>query len=699
MSARSKPTSRRSPDPRAAALALLAATAAAAQEATRLPDLTVTAARRDLAADASPLAVRTLGNATLADSAGLQLDDKLRAAPGVSLFRRSSSLVSNPASQGVTLRGVAPGAVSRSLVLLDGVPLNDPFGGWVAWSAIPALDIARVEIVPGGGAALWGGGTLGGTVGVVTERIRGGSGAAAFTAGDFATVGFEAHADAEDRGVALRAGGRVQTTGGFPVVESGRRGPVDVPAGGEHRLGHARLEAGLGAARLAVALRAFGEERGNGTPYTRNRSRSVAGSARLAGGDDAFRWEGAFQARRADFASTFSAVDAARAGETPSTDQTDVPSVAWGASLLGAWRAGPAGVQAGVEARGVEGRTREETVFRDGRFTLLREAGGRQAFAGAFLLGDWEAADGTFRVEGAARADVWRNDGAFRRESGLADGFVRLDTAGADDTGTEFSPRFGISWKPARGWRVRGAAYRAFRVPTLSELHRPFRVGSVITEANAALRPERSWGAEAGVDWTGAPGWSAAFTAFTIEVEDAVGSVTLAQGPGTFPLFGTLPAGVTGRQRQNLARLRTRGVEADVAWASASGWRAEAAVFLADAEVVAAPAQPGLQGLRPLQTPGHVATAALVVPLGWDLTLRNTVRWTGAQYEDDENRLLLAPAVTWDVVLGWVPAAGWTVRASVENAADARVESGRSVAGVVSVATPRLASLRIERVW
>ena len=71
-------------------------------------------------------------------SPALTLDDFLRRVPGFTLFRRTSSLVAHPTAQGVSLRGVGPSGASRSLVLADGIPLNDPFGGWVYWSRVPA---------------------------------------------------------------------------------------------------------------------------------------------------------------------------------------------------------------------------------------------------------------------------------------------------------------------------------------------------------------------------------------------------------------------------------------------------------------------------------------------------------------------------------------------------------------------------------
>ena len=84
----------------------------------------------------------------------MALDDMLRQVPGFSTYRRSSSLFANPTSQGVSLRGVGASATSRSSVLLDGIPLNDPFGGWVYWARVPEAAISSVEVANGGGLGL-----------------------------------------------------------------------------------------------------------------------------------------------------------------------------------------------------------------------------------------------------------------------------------------------------------------------------------------------------------------------------------------------------------------------------------------------------------------------------------------------------------------------------------------------------------------
>ena len=122
---------------------------AAAQEPeapVRLAPVVVTPSRLEQRADEAPASVTVVTGEDIRESASQTVDDLLRQVPGFSLFRRSSSVVAHPTTQGLSLRGIGPSGTSRALVLLDGVPLNDPFGGWVPWSRLPLLGVEQIEV-------------------------------------------------------------------------------------------------------------------------------------------------------------------------------------------------------------------------------------------------------------------------------------------------------------------------------------------------------------------------------------------------------------------------------------------------------------------------------------------------------------------------------------------------------------------------
>jgi outer membrane receptor protein involved in Fe transport len=127
----------------------------------------VTAARTPLALDASASSVRTMSGRQLKEAPGFTLDDSLRQVAGFQLFRRTSSWVANPTTVGTSLRGLGSTAVSRTLVLSDQVPLNDPYGGWIHWDEIPKLAMREVELIRGGASDLYGSSAIGGVIDVV----------------------------------------------------------------------------------------------------------------------------------------------------------------------------------------------------------------------------------------------------------------------------------------------------------------------------------------------------------------------------------------------------------------------------------------------------------------------------------------------------------------------------------------------------
>ncbi|SDS07673.1 TonB-dependent receptor [Opitutus sp. GAS368] len=694
--------------PAARYLAVLLLTPALRAQTVTLDPVAVTAARAAQPAAAVPFSLAILGGDTLRATPAVTLDGALRSVPGFSLFRRSDSLTANPTAQGVSLRGLGPSGASRSLVLLDGVPLNDPFGGWVIWSKVPRESLAGAELVRGGGATAWGNAALGGVVQLLTEKKpsnligykapAASGGRLAATAGDFSTRSVELALSQSAGPGTLELSGRDFATDGFNLVAAENRGPVDIAAWSRHHWMAARWTQPVGEnATLTVTGRTFAEARGNGTPYQQNSSRENLGSVALtARPDKNFSWTALAYAQDQTFSSTFSSVNATRTAETPASDQFAVPASALGAAWTGSWtHSGDARTSAGVDFRRVRGETRENFTFSAGDFTRQRVAGGTQEFAGLFALHERALAPDWHLTLGA-RLDDWREADGHRRETDRATGAVLRDDHYADRDGLEFSPSAGLVWTPAPAWRVRAAAQQAFRRPTLNELYRPFRAGNVITEANADLQTERVTSTELGADYTHGT-LTLGSALFWNELHDAVGNVTIAHGPGTFPIVGFIPAGGTGRERLNLDRLRVRGLELTAGWRPTPALSFDVAYLYDDALVRRATLAPALVGKRLAQVPRHGATLGASWRTG-RLTLTPRVRVIGRQFEDDENLLILGTAVIADLGASCSLGRG-EVFLTIENLGNARVETGRSTDGIVNTGTPRLALAGFRSAW
>ncbi|HET9639860.1 MAG TPA: TonB-dependent receptor [Allosphingosinicella sp.] len=660
-------------------LPLLLATAPAAA-----PDIVVTGRGLGAAAGEEVFDTLVIDRDRLAGAASGRLEEVLRDVPGFQLFRRADARSANPTSQGATLRALGGNASSRLLLLLDGVPQTDPFGGWVSWPAYSPERLGEARVTRGGGSGVQGPGALAGTIELASAtpaELRGARGRFSYGSRD----GLDAFA-----GLGLPIGGGFVAVSGawqrgdgfIPVVRE-QRGPADRPSPYQQMSLAVRGVAPLpGGAELQASGLAFSDSRERGTAFSGIRTRGADASLRLVGR----RWSALGYVQTRDFYNSFASVASGRTAASRASEQYSVPATGLGARIEARPRLGPGiELRLGGDWRLTEGETRELFAFVAGAGTRGREAGGRSQTLGAFTEAAWTAQALTLTAGG--RIDRWTITNGRLHERVLATGAVLTDTAFRRRSGWEPTGRAGIAWRAADALTLRAAAYLGWRLPTLNELYRPFRVGVDATAANAELEPERLQGVEAGLDWRPAPRARIGFTAFANRLEGAIANVTLGRGPGNFPGVGFVAAGGDYRRRGNLDAIEAKGVELEGryalgAWTVAAGWS------WVDSEVEASGAALALDGLRPAQTPRHSLSSTLAWARG-EARASLTARYGGAQYEDDLNRQILPGAFTLDAA-GLLPIGrGLAIEARAENVTDARILAGVSGDGVQERATPR----------
>lgn len=636
----------------------------------------------------APAADRLLGAVTirgeeLGRAPSRQLDEIVRTVGGVQLFRRSDARSAHPTSQGITLRGLAGNGASRALVLLDGVPQTDPFGGWIAWTSLNPLSLGEVSITRGGGSVAQGPGALAGTIELTSASDEGVAASA--------EVGSRAAVD-------TRAGWRMQAAGGLlsvsvlgargdgfvPIVRADR-GPADRAAGYRNAAGRVRWAGPLVAgAELQASFSGFRDERERGLAFTSSRTDGADASLRLVG-RGACGWSLLGYAQWREFESSFGAIDPARTEARLTALQYDVPgrAIGWSAEVR---PPAPAGLELrlGLDGRRATGQSEELGSYVGGAATRDRNSGGRSFNAGAFA--ELTAAAGALSLSGAARVDRWRiADGSYVEQL-LTNRTTVTDQRFPDRSGWQPTVRAAAGLRVGEGWSLRSAAYLGWRLPTLNELFRPFRAGSDATAANAGLDPERLAGGEAGVRYEGG-GARIGLTLFSNRLRDAIANVTLAQGPGVYPGVGFVPVGGAYRQRQNLDAIRTRGIEVD-GEVRRGPWLGQLSASYAGTEVRADGAAAPLNGLRPAQAPRWTAAASL----GWEERERFAflqARYIGGQYEDDLNEIRLPPALTFDASAGLPVSRRLALTMRAENLLDKEVAATISGTGVVERATPR----------
>lgn len=680
-----------------ACVALAGAARLSAQEPERvvpLRELIVSATRTETELRDVPVNVTVVSREQLRLSSARTLEDVLLQIPGVTFGRNVQAASAHPSWQAVALRGLGGTAASRTLVMVDGVPLNDPYFGWVRWSQIPVEAIERVEIVRGGGSALWGGQSLAGVIHVITRSPRAAGLTAAVEGGSLSTFRGDALAAFGSGRVSGFVGGEYLDTDGYILTREDQRGAIDVPSSEDHVALRGKVEVDASeSVRLLAQGGYFDQDKINATLLRPNSTEAGFGHVGVRLGiDDRSRWAWNLYVQSQTYTNAVASEDATRDTEEPSLSQFDVPSSGVGTNLQ--WSGAGLGahdVTAGVDFLRTTGEAFEDFLYVDGAFQNRRHTGGDQILAGVFAQ-DRIAIGERWEVQGGLRLDVWRSYGGFRRISTIDDGELSVDSSFADRTAVQLSENVGARLRMSDRVSLRGSAYTGFRVPTLNELYKPFRAaGGIVTEANADLDPERMIGAEIGVDYQLGVRWLARLTGFWARVSDAIFDATIQvvdQGQVVAPC-GFVPAGGACRQRSNVGTVRTIGTEAHVEYRPGGTWLVGASYDVTPSEIVEAANRPEIEGNRSVRTPTHQGTLRLGYLDASTLEAVVTATYNGTRYEDDENEAQIDDSLLFDLRLRRRLTPRLEAFASVRNLFDTAAEVGHEIGGLVRVDAPR----------
>ncbi|WIW89724.1 TonB-dependent receptor [Sphingobium sp. V4] len=632
------------------------------------PSIVVTGAGLDLPPGTPAYGSVVIERQRLLDSASGRIETVLGDVAGFQQFRRSDSRSSNPSNQGATLRALGGNASSRTLMLLDGVPIADPFFGYIPFSALVPERLSVVRVTRGGGIGAFGAGAVAGTIEMASatrDQLPDVAASAFYGSRDSTELSATVTPDLDSGYVSLS--GRWDRGDGFQTTPKSQRNAATMPAAYDGWSTNLRAVAPIGATS-ELQFRA--------TLFEDKRTLRFVGADSMSQGQDAsirYISRGPWQVDALAYIQTrnFSNIVISSSSFRKSLDQRNTPSTGLGGKIelrppVGADHV----LRIGADTRFATGDMYEDAYnanIASNPRTFLRHAGGDQRTTGLFVEDDWSI--GKLVLTGGARADRWTIRNGFYRQVSATTGAA---TGGdfADRSNWEVSGRVGALYKASDALALRAAAYSGFRLPTLNELYRPFVVFPITTRANDALVPEKLKGAEAGIDLTPAEGISLSATAFYNRLDDAIANVTIDS--------------IT-RQRRNVERIVAKGIELTAA--AALGDVRLSASYAYSHSTVHAPGA-AFDGFTPAQSPRHATSATLAWAPQQGPSLSATLRYVADQYEDDLQSDVLPDALTMDAVARLPIGHGVSLVARGENLFDEEIVT-RNAGGSIDLGTPR----------
>jgi outer membrane receptor protein involved in Fe transport len=625
-----------------------------------------------------------LNQAALDRAATPMLDGKLREIPGFELFRRTSSLVANPTTQGVSLRGLGSTAASRTLVISDDIPLNDPYGGWIHWDELPSLAVRAVEVVRGGASDLYGSSAIGGVVNVLpVGPVKAGMPARL----DLVT-GYGAEASTENGVLASAARGRygalfaagLMATDGYTLVAPALRGAVDTHSNihAENGIFEADRTLGQSGSRIFLRSNVLNENRHNGTPLTVNATRLW----RYAAGADLSRLSARAFGASEHYHQSFSSVAAGRGFEKLTRTDQDPDSelgaaARWTQSIIRNTL-----VVVGGDVRDV--RAADYAYLAPVHGVVGRPTGttARQRQTGGY--GEILSTPGSWTLSSSLRVDHFTNGDAAQYP---AAGGVTPEPLLSE---TVVDPRLGVARRLTPDFAVNASAFRAYRAPTENELYRTGQVAQQTTLPNPRLRSERATGWETGI--AAEPAWwdsTVRASYFWTQVNRPITALTVATTPTSTILM-----------RENLGQIESRGISFDgsvhptVTFPAAARLTIEGGYQFALATVTQYTKEPVLVGKWIPQVARNAGTLQATLASDRLGLLSVQTRASGRQFDDDMNRYQLHSYIRFDVFASHHFGRRYEAFAAVENLLDRSIDAGRTP--IRTLATPQLARFGVR---
>ncbi|MDD5159883.1 MAG: TonB-dependent receptor [Sulfuricurvum sp.] len=658
--------------------AIIICSSAYASEVVDLGDVSVTATRTERKVIDVPASIEVITQQEIKNSVAQSADELLKEVSGLDL-KHSMGAVTSGTSNKVVMRGFGGTTEGRVLLLIDGVPMNDLYGGDIEWNRIPVSTIQRIEIVKGATSALYGSGAMGGVINIITKNPTSESKsdvtlsygsmntkiASLSTMGKVGKVGY------------VLSGDRT-TSDGYNPETSVNTKSYTRDKGTERNNLNGKVTYDLDKRSSVFLSGSYYDNQTTGTlpinefnPYTQEQKTYTTGYTKTFGNETELMVKAFIKDEYSDYDSANTAKTAVQY-ESSSTNIDRGGMIQWTAPYTDDPLFGTSTFVTGVDFR--QGSIDRFNHYIDGSGKNIKVEG-KQKYLGLFFQDEiFLGQDWIINLGG--RYDSWTNYDGHGYDSSLATTDTYYDRTSTNG----FSPKIGAVYHLNDNTSFRVSAGSAYRAPTLSDLYNTFVSGSKIWYGNPDLKPESVVSYEVGVDQTILNDGKISLTAYQNDAKDFFYYITTAPSGGY----------TAAQTKTNVGKVKIQGLEVDASYPISEQLHVLANYTYNISKIEEYTENIALEGKYLIEVPKHKGTLSLLYANPNLVDSKISARYVGDRYSNDANTAEYESYTTLDLKLSRKFGSNVEASVSVDDLFDKSyteyyVSPGRIVFGTLKV--------------
>lgn len=589
----------------------------------------------------------------------------------------------HPTAQPVNIRGFGTSTTINTLVMVDGVPINDPYFRTINWSAIPKNSVERIEVIRGGGAtSLWGNMAMGGVINIVTREPShtGVSGDVSYGSYNTASAEVAGGVIVTDK-VKVGASYNHAQSSGYNLTPGQYQNANLVPTA--NKADNIALNVFMTPSdKLKVFAKGYWNQTWEDGLVWQFAHNNWSTYRLLVGGTYQIDDRSSINASAWADGGSFVTINVASGSYTLNNKNATN-------QFVSQIEASPSADQGGaIFYEGNFGPLRDVKIGVDARRTLITDynnfyasvssnpttfiANAEHRLQGVFGQGTYRFSGLPIEVTVGLRGDFWQalNASVLTTNSGTLNPVPNSSAA-------SFDPRVGMRFFASDELVLRAAIYRNFSAPGMNQMYRTFAAGTSYTTINPLLQPMTNFGQEVGFDFEW-KGFTVSGTYFNNNLNNFIDFVTVCNASPTcaapfIAAAGLSPTFTTIRQYQNVGSATFQGFEIITTWQPIEQLKLRGS-FVSTTAYLTSSINPTLvrTGVQLGQVPNYMVTAGVEYRPTENLVLTAAMKSFPQYWNDTGHTQLNSGATLFDLGLRWMPVKDVDIYGSIQNLTNVR---------------------------